>query len=95
MKGPGGVTTGAPGVTTSTQLEAGVEASAAFRAFVANAKVSGVFQGSPARAFINGKLTRAGETADSALGVVFTGIDLDRRQLVFTDKSGATVGRKY
>jgi hypothetical protein len=94
-KSTGGMTTIAPGVTTTTELEAGAEASAAFRAFIANAKVSGVFQGSPARAFINGRLIRAGENVDGPLGVVFTGIDVERKQLLFKDRTGATVARKY
>jgi hypothetical protein len=88
-------TTVAPGLTATTELEAGAEASPAFRALIANAKVSGVFQGSPSRAFINGRLTRPGEMVDNALGVVFTGIDAERRQLLFKDRTGAVVARKY
>jgi hypothetical protein len=54
----------APGVAASAQVEATPEAAASFRTFVANAKVSGVFQGPPTRAMINGRLTRAGEVVD-------------------------------
>ncbi len=89
------VTTVRPGLSATVEIDAAVEASAAFRSFVANAKVSGVFQGTPARAFINGRVTRSGETVDGALGITFEGIDADRRQLVFKDKSGATVSRRY
>ena len=88
-------TTIAPGVTATTQLEAAAEASPAFRSFVANAKVSGVFQGSPSRAVINGRLTRIGEAVDSALGITFEGVDHQRRYLIFKDKSGATVSRRF
>jgi hypothetical protein len=88
-------TTIAPGLTATTELEAGAEASTAFRALIANAKVSGVFQGSPPRAFINGRLTRPGDVVDNALGVVFTGVDADRKQLLFKDRTGAVVARKY
>lgn len=88
-------TTIAPGLSATTQVEAAAEASPAFRSFVANAKVNGVFQGTPARAYINGRLLRAGETVDSALGIVFEGIDADKHQLLFKDRSGATVTRKY
>ncbi len=84
-----------PNVTATTQLDAAPEANAAFRSFVANAKVSGVFQGTPARAVINGKLTRAGEVVDPALGISFDGVDSDRRQLVFKDRAGATVSRRF
>jgi hypothetical protein len=83
------------GVTATTELEVAAEATPAFRGFVANAKVSGVFQGSPPRAFINGKLTRAGEAVDSALGIVFDGIDAEKKLIMFKDRTGATVARKY
>ena len=88
-------TTIAPNVTATTSLEAAPEASAPFRSFVANAQVSGVFQGTPARAVINGKLTRAGDIVDPGLGILFNGIDSERRQLVFKDKTGATVSRRF
>jgi hypothetical protein len=88
-------TTIAPGVTATTQLEAAAEASAAFRSLIANAKVSGVFQGNPSRAVINGRLTRIGEVVDATLGVTFDGVDHQRRYLIFKDKSGATVSRRF
>ncbi len=83
------------GVSATTEVDAAPEASPAFRSFVANAKVSGVFQGTPPRAFINGRLVRAGETVDGGLGVEFNGLDADKKQLIFKDKAGATVFRKY
>jgi hypothetical protein len=86
----------AKGVTATTTLEqAGADASVEFRTFVANAKVNGVFQGTPARAFINGRLARAGETVDASLGIVFDRIDADKRHIVFRDRTGATVTRRY
>lgn len=88
-------TTIAPNVVATTQLDAVPEAAAPFRSFVANAKVSGVFQGNPSRAVINGKLTRAGDVVDSTLGITFNGVDSERRHLVFKDKTGATVSRRY
>jgi hypothetical protein len=88
-------TTLAPGVSATTELDAAPEASAAFKNFVANAKISGVFQGSPARMFINGRLARTGELVDEGLGVVFDSLDVDKRQVVFKDKSGAIVTRRY
>lgn len=89
------MTTVAPGLSATTHVEAAPEATAAFRAFVTNAKVSGVFQGNPARAVINGKLARAGDLVDEGLGVRFQGLDADRRNLVFKDQSGATVSRRF
>jgi hypothetical protein len=91
------VTTGlAPGVTATTDsVQAEVEASQAFRTFVADAKVTGVFQGTPSRAFINGRLVRAGEVVDSSLGVRFDSVDSNTKTIVFKDASGAKVSKRY
>ncbi len=97
-KGPATSTTMtsvSPGLAATMQMEAAPEATPAFLAWVVNAKVNGVFQGSPARAMINGRLTRAGETVDGALGITFDSVDADKKNLVFKDRSGATVSRKY
>lgn len=88
------------GVSATTSLEAATEASAEFRSFVANAKISGVFpgdraQGVPSRAMINGRLVRSGETVDGGLGILFDGADPEKRHLLFKDKSGAVVARRY
>jgi hypothetical protein len=84
------------GVSASTEVQvASVEASPEFRSFVANAKVSGVFQGNPARAMINGRLARTGDMIDPPLGIIFEGVDATKKQLLFKDKSGAVVARKY
>ena len=86
----------APGISaTNADVAAASEASPAFRSFVANAKISGVFQGNPPRVMINGRLARAGEVVENALAVSFEGIDPDKKQLIFKDKSGATVTRRY
>ena len=86
----------APGVTITTEsVEAETEATPAFRSFVADAKISGVFQGTPPRAFINGRLVRLGEVVDSSLGIRFDSIDPKTKNIVFKDASGATVGRRY
>ncbi|MBI4623303.1 MAG: hypothetical protein HY736_08810 [Verrucomicrobia bacterium] len=92
------VTSVGAGLSATTEVDAAPDASPAFRSFVMNAKIAGVFWGSPgtpARAFINGKLARPGETVDSGLGVVFEGVDTEKKQLIFKDKSGASVLRKY
>ncbi len=83
------------GLSATTPLDAGAEASPEFRSFVANAKISGVFQGAPSRAFINGRMSRSGETVDLTLGIIFDGVDPVKRHLIFKDKSGAIVARKY
>lgn len=89
------VTTVAPGLAATMPVEAAPEASPEFRAFVTNARISGIFQGNPARAVINGKLSRAGEVVDSGLGITFEGLDAGRKSLVFKDRSGATVSRRF
>jgi len=89
------VTTVAPGLSATTTVEAAPEASPEFRAFVVNARLSGVFQGNPARAVLNGRLIRAGEVVDAGLGITFDGLDSERRNLVFKDQAGATVARRY
>jgi len=89
-------TTIAPGITaTSATLQVEGTASPAFRSFVANSKISGVFQGTPVRAFINGTLYRAGDVVSLTLGIRFAGIDADAKTITFRDDTGATVTRKY
>jgi cytoskeletal protein RodZ len=86
----------APGLTaTNTTVMAMVEASPAFSAFVAEMRINGVFQGSPARALINGHTYREGQLVDPGLGIVFDHIEPATKQIVFRDQSGATVSRKY
>ncbi len=89
------MTSVAPGLAATTQIEAAPEASPVFLAWVVNIKVNGVFQGTPARAMINGRLTRTGEVVDGNLGITFESVDADRKHLIFKDRSGATVTRKY
>ena len=93
---PAAAATLAPGVSaTSSDVDAVAEASPAFRAFVANAKITGVIGGSPAKIILNGRLARSGDVVDPALGITFDRIDAERKLLVFKEKSGASVTRKY
>jgi len=62
---------------------------------VADAKVSGVYQGSPPRAFINGRLIRVGQLVEEGLGISFSGIDAENRMLLFKDRTGARVSKHY
>jgi hypothetical protein len=89
------VTTIAPGMSAPAPVEAAPEAAPEFRAFVVGARISGIFQGNPARAVINGKLSRAGEVVDPGLGIIFEGLDDGRKSLVFKDRTGATVTRRF
>ena len=83
----------APGVSTTSQLDAAPEANAAFRTFVATLKVGGVKGGESPRALLNGRLVHGGEVIESNLGITFDSVK--DNQLVFKDKSGATVTRRY
>lgn len=86
----------APGVSaTNADVAAESEATSAFRSFVANAKISGVFQGNPPRVMLNNRLARAGEAVDAALGITFERLDPEKKLLIFRDKSGAVVTRRY
>lgn len=86
----------APGITaTSSEVQAMAEATPAFRSFVANGKVTGVIGGSPAKIILNGRLARTGDIVEPALGITFDGLDADRKLLVFKDKTGAVVTRKF
>lgn len=87
----------APGVTATTTVTSELQGtgSPAFRAWVAAVRINGVFQGPPARALINGRTVRAGQTVDEVLGIVFDRVEADNRSIVFRDASGATIARKY
>jgi hypothetical protein len=87
----------APGVTASTVAPEISEsaASPAFRSWVANARINGVFQGTPPRALINGRTVRAGQILDDSLGIIFDSVEADTNTIVFRDRSGATVSRRF
>lgn len=86
----------APGVrATTTVTDVDGDASPAFRTWVAQARISGVFQGTPARALINGKTVPAGQIVDETLGITFEGLDPTAKLLIFRDASGVSVTRKF
>ncbi|HWA86591.1 MAG TPA: hypothetical protein VG710_10240 [Opitutus sp.] len=85
----------APGVTASiADGDVSGAASSEFRTWVSNARVNGVL-GTPPRALINGRTVRAGDTVDEPLGITFAGVDVSKHSLVFRDRSGAIVRRRY
>ena len=98
---PGAVTEPLPPVLpkapepTHGQVVAESSATPAFIAFVESARISGVFQGDPPRALINGRTVRAGAIVDPALGVTFYRLDADRRWVFFRDATGAWVKKGY
>jgi hypothetical protein len=79
----------------TTHLDAAPAASAAFRTFVANASIGGVFQGEHSRALINGSIVREGQVVDSTLGISFEKVDADKKTIFFKDSTGAEVSKNY
>lgn len=84
-----------PGVRATTTASVDGDAAPAFRAWVAQVRISGVFQGTPARVLINGKTVPAGQVVDEPLGIIFDGVDPQTKTLIFRDSTGATVARKF
>jgi hypothetical protein len=79
----------------NTELNAAPAASPAFRTFVAGASIGGVFQGTPARALVNGAVVREGQVVESSLGISFDRIDSDHKMIYFKDATGAEVSKNY
>jgi len=82
-------------VATVAVANASDTASDEFRAWAGRARISGVFQGSPPRALINGRTVSAGEIVDDALSITFDSFDAATKMIVFRDSTGATVARKF
>jgi len=79
----------------NTPIVAAPAASPAFRAFVSNATIGGVFQGVPSRALINGTVVREGQVLDSSLGIAFERADSEKKVIYFKDYTGAEVAKNY
>ncbi len=93
-------------VTSGTEAYSGVgtgpnttppppAASPRFVRYAEGLSVSGVFQGSPARALVDGRLIRAGEVIEPRLGVSFVGVDAETKHLILQDSTGAQLRIKY
>jgi hypothetical protein len=67
----------------------------AFRQFVVNMRVNGVFQGENARAMLNGKMYHVGDLVEPKLNVTLFKVDPEAKQLVFRDETGAIMARRY
>jgi cytoskeletal protein RodZ len=86
----------APGVSaTTSDVDAVADSTPAFRAFVANAKITGVIGGTPPKIILNGRMARAGDIVDPGLGVTFENVDAEKKLLVFRDRTGAIVTKKF
>ena len=71
------------------------EPNPAFVKWSGDLKVTGVYQGNPARALIDGRLVRQGEVIEPIMGVKFAGVDAPRKHIILKDESGAQVRLKY
>ncbi len=81
--------------TKSTQSVASAAAAAAFRAWINDVRITGVRSGAAPRAMINGRLVRPGDIVDASAGIVFDGLDEERKQVVFRDRTGAFATKSY
>jgi hypothetical protein len=69
--------------------------SAPFMRFAEAMTITGVFQGSQARAFVNGRIVRSGEEIESTLGIKLMGVDAVTKHLILEERSGAQLRVKY
>ena len=69
--------------------------SPAFRASLADLRITGVLSGASPRAILNGRLVRPGEVVDASLGITFDGLDVERKELVFRTRNGAFASKPY
>jgi hypothetical protein len=86
-----------PGIVATSTSDAvlTVNASSQFRSWVANVKISGVNQGATPRALINGRMVQLGQIVDEAQGIEFDSVDPHNKTIVFKDRTGAVVSRRY
>jgi hypothetical protein len=67
----------------------------AFRSYIQNLKISGVFHGSPRAIYVDNRVIRVGYEIDRVLGIRLFSVDLEARVAAFEDKSGAQLSKKY
>lgn len=63
--------------------------------FIDQLKVGGVRMGPPPRLFIEGLTYKPGDVIDQRLGIIFVGVNVSTKELVFKDRTGAVVRRRY
>ena len=69
--------------------------SARYHFFIDKLKVGGIRFGPPPRLFIEGLTYKPGDVVDQRLGIVFVGLDVTRKEIVFKDDTGAMIRRRY
>ena len=70
-------------------------AAMAFRAWLAEVRIVGVVAGDSPRAIVNGRLVRPGDVVDASQGIIFDGLDLERKEVVFRTNGGLFAGKAY
>ena len=85
----------APAVPRPAPPPALTARSARFHFFIDKLKVSGIRSGPPPRLFIEGLTYKPGDVVDQRLGIVFVGLDVTRKEIVFKDDTGTMVRRRY
>ncbi len=87
----------APATSAQTEPQATgpAEPSEAFKACVRDLPISSVRGGSSPRILIGATSYREGDVIHPQLGITFESYDDSTRLLLFKDRSGATVSRKY
>ena len=71
------------------------QANARFQRYAEGIRISGVFQGEPGRALIDGRLVREGEMVEPNLGIKFADLEPETKHLVLQDATGAQVRVRY
>jgi hypothetical protein len=84
----GGSKSGQAGVSNAAEATA-------LRAWVDDVRITGVLSGSSPRAIINGRLVRPGDVVDASAGIVFDGVDLERKLVVFRNRVGMFASKSY
>ena len=85
----------APAVTRATPRPALTARDARFHFFIDKLKVSGIRSGPPPRLFIEGLTYKPGDVVDQRLGIVFIGLDVTKKEIVFKDDLGTVIRRRY
>jgi len=82
-------------VISNASAEGTPAAGANFLYWVVNLNISGVFQNSPHRILLDKRLVYEGQEVNAVLGVTFDHLELEKKLIVFRDKTGALVTRSY
>ena len=89
VKLPGGI------IISSASPDGAPPATTSFLYWVVNQNISGVFQNTPHRILLDKHLVYEGQEVSPGLGVTFDHLELDKKLIVFRDKTGAFVTRSY